>query len=104
MDLFQVFNWINQALKTGDLSRGDRALLEEAQARVWEQLRQSPDFLGEMLVGGQRQIPGSEGAGVFIQPQQTPATWIRSFVPNTSWADRMIIDASKFPQVWYGGI
>lgn len=55
--------------------------LGEAFRRAWEMQNLNP-FFGEGLVGGPRKIPGGQGAGVFIQPQQTPGTYIRSFMPN----------------------
>jgi hypothetical protein len=65
--------------------------LSKAFGRALEMNTPSP-FLGERLTGGIRNIPGTEGGGVEILPQQTPSTWIRTFLPNQYWTqDRMII-------------
>lgn len=73
---------------------------------LWQEIeRRNPNvFLGEKLTGGPRNIPGSEGGGVVIQPEETPGTYIRDFVPNTSWGDRMIMSPDR-PRRWrYRGI
>ena len=73
--------------------------------RVWQEMeRRNPNvFMGERLTGGPRNIPGSEGGGVVIQPEQTPGAYIRDFVPNTSYRDPMIMSPDR-PRRWRGGI
>jgi|GEM_PF-2878429 len=65
--------------------------LREAFRRALEM--QNPNlFMGERLIGGPRNIPGSEGSGVYIQPQVVPGGRIRDFVPNESYKDPANID------------
>ena len=66
--------------------------------------RRSPGlFMGERLTGGPRSIPGAEGSGVVIQPEETLSTWIRDFIPNTSWRDPMIMSPDR-PREWRYGV
>lgn len=49
-------------------------------------------LLGEQQTGAPRNIPGAEGSGVVISPEETPGTYIRDFVPNRARTrDRIII-------------
>ena len=79
--------------------RKQRGLLSELMQR------QNPNsFLGERLTGAHRNIPGAEGAGVEILPEQVPGGHIRDFVPNrTRTRDRMII-RPEFLERWSGDI
>ena len=62
--------------------------------RMWKEMgERNPNlFMGEKLTGAPRNIPGAEGSGVVILPEETPGTYIRDFVPNRARTrDRMII-------------
>ena len=51
----------------------------------------SQTYLGERMTGAPRNIPGAEGSGVVIQPEVQAGGYMRDFVPNPSYRDRMII-------------
>lgn len=102
MDLEKLLKGIDDLLLTKDLLpeeqdrlymfRGgvEQAMERQARARTFNALGEAfrralelqgrNPFFGEGLIGGPRSVPGAEGAGIFIQPQQTPGTYIRSFM------------------------
>jgi len=74
------------------------AAMDIFRQRAWAEMqRRTPGpFVGEKMTGGPRNIPGSEGSGVVIQPRQTPGTFIRNFVPNAiNYRDRMSINPAR---------
>lgn len=86
-----------------ELERQQRAMVGDAFRRALEM--QNPNlFLGEKLTGGPRNIPGSEGSGVYIQPQVVPGGRIRDFVPNTSYGDRMNINPDRLNRLGQVGL
>lgn len=66
---------------------------EALKKEMWRQLgQQTPEpFLGERQLKARRRIPGAEGSGVTILPEETPRATIRDFLSNPSYQDRMIV-------------
>ena len=99
MNPIDILNWLNQALGTEGLNASDRELLLTARNGIIAQFRNQGPLVGEQLEGGMRNIPGAEGGGVVIQPQEVPAGHMRSFVPNPAIQMPGLID----PRRLWGG-
>ena len=82
MNPLKILSWLDRALERKDLPKESRNVLQAARVGLMQSLMDQGAFLGEQLEGGTRNIPGAEGSGVVIQPQQVPSGHIRDFIPN----------------------